>query len=42
MIGLGIDAVSISRFRAALERTPTLRTRVFTPEELDSLASRQD
>lgn len=42
MIGLGIDAVSVSRFRAALERTPTLRTRVFTPEELDSLASRQD
>ena len=42
MIGLGIDAVSVSRFRDALERTPTLRTRVFTQQELDSVADRQD
>ena len=42
MIGLGIDAVSVPRFRDALERTPTLKTRVFTAQELDSLATRKD
>ena len=42
MIGLGIDAVSVPRFRDALERTPTLKTRVFTARELDSLATRKD
>jgi holo-[acyl-carrier protein] synthase len=42
MIGLGIDAVSVNRFREALNRTPNLRTRIFTEAELSSLASRAD
>lgn len=42
MIGLGIDAVSVSRFREALVRTPRLRTRVFTGHELEVLAYRAD
>lgn len=42
MIGLGIDVVNVERFRTALERTPALRSRVFTSAELDSLASRAD
>ena len=39
MIGLGIDAVDIERFRLSLERTPSLRERLFTPAEL--LAAQQ-
>ncbi|MDA3017218.1 MAG: holo-ACP synthase [Actinomycetota bacterium] len=42
MIGLGIDAVSVRRFRDALDRTPNLRTRVFTTAELESLSGRVD
>ena len=42
MIGIGIDAVDVDRFRASLERTPSLRTRLFTPAELDYLAARAD
>lgn len=42
MIGLGIDAVSVSRFRQALVRTPTLQARVFTAEELAHLSDRDD
>lgn len=42
MISMSIDAVSVPRFRDALERTPTLKTRVFTAQELDSLATRKD
>ena len=42
MIGLGIDAVNVNRFREALNRTPNLRTRIFTEAELASLASRAD
>src|SRR5262245_60803024 len=42
MIGIGIDAVEIERFRATLARTPTLRTRLFTPDELAYLADRTD
>jgi holo-[acyl-carrier protein] synthase len=42
MIGLGIDAVNVHRFREALDRTPNLRTRIFTAAELESLASRAD
>jgi holo-[acyl-carrier protein] synthase len=34
-IGVGVDAVDVERFRIALGRTPTLRTRLFTQEELD-------
>lgn len=42
MIGIGIDAVDVDRFRRSLERTPTLRTRLFTDAELQYLASRVD
>jgi len=34
MIGVGVDVVEIERFRIALARTPTMRTRIFTPVEL--------
>jgi holo-[acyl-carrier protein] synthase len=34
MIGIGVDAVEIERFRRSLERTPTMRARLFTAEEL--------
>lgn len=42
--GVGIDVVDIDRFGQSLERTPGLRTRLFTPAEADlpiaSLAAR--
>jgi len=38
--GVGIDAVPIDRMRLALERTPKLAERVFTPQELATSASR--
>lgn len=42
--GVGVDVVDIERFRATLERTPTLRERLFTEAEaalpLESLAAR--
>ena len=41
-IGVGVDAVDIERFRIALGRTPTLRTRLFTDEELDYVAPMLD
>ena len=44
IIGIGVDVVDLHRFAASLERTPTLRTRLFTPSEaelpLESLAGR--
>ena len=44
IVGVGIDVADIDRFEAALERTPGLRTRLFTPTErtlpLQSLAAR--
>ena len=44
VIGVGIDVVDIGRFEDALERTPTLRERLFTEQErerpLASLAAR--
>jgi len=42
MIGIGIDAVEVERFRSVLERRPTLVNRVFTPHELESLSGRSD
>ena len=42
VIGLGVDAVDIGRFRVSLERTPSMRTRLFTAEELADLAARSD
>lgn len=35
IIGIGIDVVDVARFVAALERTPALRERLFTPAERD-------
>ena len=44
IIGVGTDLVEIARLEQALERTPTLRERVFTPAEAtmstESLAAR--
>lgn len=42
MRGIGIDAVDIARFRTSLERTPRMRMRIFTPEELESLSKAVD
>jgi holo-[acyl-carrier protein] synthase len=33
MIGVGIDAVDVARFRQSLARTPGLAARLFTPSE---------
>jgi holo-[acyl-carrier protein] synthase len=44
IVGVGIDVVDVARFGAALERTPGLRTRLFTDGErglpVRSLAAR--
>lgn len=44
IVGVGIDVVGVARFEEALERTPTLRERLFTEQERDrplaSLAAR--
>ena len=44
VLGVGIDVVDIDRFGEALERTPSLRVRLFTEQErnrpLASLAAR--
>jgi holo-[acyl-carrier protein] synthase len=42
VIGIGVDVVEIERFRAVLERTPTMRTRLFTTIELDYVAAQVD
>ncbi|MSO59700.1 MAG: holo-ACP synthase [Ilumatobacteraceae bacterium] len=42
MLGIGIDAVDIARFRLMLERRPELRQRLFTPAECAALAQRSD
>ncbi|KND34758.1 MULTISPECIES: holo-ACP synthase [Streptomyces] len=34
IIGVGIDVAEIDRFRASLERTPSLADRLFLPSEL--------
>jgi holo-[acyl-carrier protein] synthase len=43
-VGVGIDVVDIARFQAALERTPGMLERLFTPRErglgISSLAAR--
>jgi len=33
IVGVGIDLVDIERFRTSLERTPSMRERMFTPGE---------
>lgn len=42
MIGIGVDVVEIERFRRSLERTPTMRERLFTAIELDYVAPKSD
>lgn len=42
MIGIGVDAVEIDRFRRSLARTPSMRTRLFTPSELAYVAPKSD
>lgn len=42
IVGLGTDVVDLDRFALALDRTPKLRTRVFTGAELDYAAGRAD
>ena len=42
MIGVGVDVVEIDRFRLALSRTPSMRTRLFVPTELDYVAPKAD
>lgn len=42
MLGIGIDAVDIDRFRGVLERRPGLAERLFTDDERAHLAERSD
>jgi holo-[acyl-carrier protein] synthase len=42
IIGIGIDLVDIERFRRSLERTPSMRTRLFTEVELAYVAPKVD
>jgi holo-[acyl-carrier protein] synthase len=40
ILGLGVDVCEIARMERALERHPTMRARVFTPEEVAYCDSR--
>ena len=40
--GIGVDAVDIERFRTSLLRTPSMRERLFTAEELAYVAPKAD
>lgn len=44
IVGVGIDVVDVARFGTVLERTPSIRERLFTPAErelpVESLAGR--
>lgn len=42
VVGIGVDAVDIERFRTSLRRTPRLRRRLFTATELDYVAPKVD
>ncbi len=42
MIGIGLDAVEIARFRRVLQRRPGFAERVFTAAEREDLAGRVD
>jgi holo-[acyl-carrier protein] synthase len=42
MIGVGVDVVEIERFRRSLERTPSMRERLFTAVELAYVAPQAD
>jgi holo-[acyl-carrier protein] synthase len=40
--GIGVDAVDVERFRRSLERTPTMRDRLFTVAELEYVRPKVD
>ena len=40
--GIGVDAVDVDRFRRSLERTPSMRERLFTAVELDYVRPKVD
>lgn len=42
VVGVGVDAVDIDRFRESLARTPSMRTRLFVAEELEFVAPKVD
>ena len=42
IIGVGVDVVDVERFRGVLERTPSMRQRVFTAAELAYVERRID
>jgi holo-[acyl-carrier protein] synthase len=42
MIGIGVDVVEIERFRTSLERTPSMRERLFTASELAYVGPKSD
>ena len=42
VVGIGVDAVDIERFRRSLIRTPSLRERLFTADELAYVAPQAD
>ncbi len=42
VVGIGVDAVDVDRFRRSLARTPTLRNRLFTADELAYVAPKAD
>ena len=42
VIGVGVDAVDIERFRESLARTPSMRVRLFTESELADVGRRAD
>lgn len=42
IIGIGIDAVDVERFRKSLARTPSMHERLFTVAELEYVAPKAD
>ncbi|MEY2553447.1 MAG: holo-[acyl-carrier protein] synthase [Ilumatobacteraceae bacterium] len=42
ILGIGVDAVDIERFRRSLERTPSMQRRLFTDAELAYVAPKAD
>ncbi len=42
ILGIGVDAVDIERFRRSLERTPSMQRRLFTDDELAYVAPKID
>ena len=42
IVGVGVDAVEIDRFRVSLDRTPTMRERIFTSDELEDVDGQSD